>query len=161
MRIGTGYDIHSIIPTIRKSEIPIGGIAVPCYYRVDSHSDGDALLHAITDACFGALALGDIGQWFPDSAPENLGRTSSHFLTVAISEIKKLGWEVQNVDCTVHLEEPKLAPLVDSMRQHIAQLMGCELRDVSVKCKSGEGMGAVGEKRAIEANAVVLLRTKS
>lgn len=157
MRIGTGYDIHSLIPTIRKSEIPIGGVAVSCYYRVDAHSDGDVLLHAITDACLGSLALGDIGSWFPDSDESNRGKSSSHFLSAVLEEVRRLGWRVLNIDTTIHLEEPKLLPFVDSIRRQIALTVGCELKDISVKCKTSEGLGPVGEKCAIEADAIVLM----
>ena len=157
MRAGVGHDTHRLIPTIRRSEIQVGGVSIPCFYSVESHSDGDVLLHALTDACLGALALGDIGQWFPDSDPTNANRKSTDFLDAAVMKIKGLGWRIENADCTVHLEEPKLAPHIDGIRQKIAQLLQVELHCVSVKAKTAEGLGPIGEKKALAADTIVLL----
>lgn len=157
MRTGIGHDIHRLVPTIRIASIPIGGVQIPCYYSVQAHSDGDVLLHAITDACLGALALGDIGNWFPDSKPENAGRPSSEFLKSVIQHINKMGWRLVNIDTNVFLEEPKLASFSDGIRTNIAQLFGVELASVSFKAKTMEGLGPIGERRAIGADAVVTL----
>ncbi|MBI3295449.1 MAG: 2-C-methyl-D-erythritol 2,4-cyclodiphosphate synthase [Deltaproteobacteria bacterium] len=157
MRIGIGFDTHRLIPTIRKEAIALGGVKIPCFYQIESHSDGDVVLHALTDAVLGALALGDIGQWFPDSDPGNAGRSSGDFLSFALAEAKRLGWAVGNIDCTVHLEEPKLASHSDAIRTSIAQLAGVELQCVSLKAKTAEGLGPVGERKAIEADAAVVM----
>lgn len=157
MRIGTGYDIHRLIPTVKMEQIPVGGIEVPCYYRVQAHSDGDVLLHALIDACLGALALGDIGQWFPDSSKEHQDKRSLDFLRPVLQEIKRLGYRVKQVDSTVFLEEPKLAPHSDAIRKTLASALAMELADVSVKAKTMEGLGPVGERKAISAQATVLL----
>lgn len=157
MRIGIGHDTHRLIPTIRRSSIPIGGISIPCFYQVEAYSDGDVLLHALTDACLGALALGDIGQWFPDSDTKNANRPSIQFVEAAMVELKRLGWKVQNVDCTIHLEDPKLSPHMDDIRKNIATILGTELHCISVKAKTTEGLGPIGERRALAADSVVLL----
>ncbi|NBT59721.1 2-C-methyl-D-erythritol 2,4-cyclodiphosphate synthase, partial [bacterium] len=101
MRIGTGYDIHRLIPTVKMEKIPVGGVEIPCYYRVQAHSDGDVLVHALIDACLGALALGDIGQWFPDTAKEHQDRKSLEFLRPVLQELKKLGYRVNQMDSTL------------------------------------------------------------
>lgn len=158
MRVGIGYDIHRLIPTIKPSSIPIGGVEVPCFFKVQAHSDGDVLLHAIVDACLGALALGDIGQWFPDSARENEKRPSSEFVGPVVEEMKKLRYRVNQIDSNILLEEPKLFPHSDNIRQSVARLFGLELKDVSLKAKTMEGLGAIGERRAVSAQVVVTLK---
>ncbi len=158
MRIGIGYDLHRLIPSVERAGIKLAGVDLPCFFTIQAHSDGDAVLHALTDALLGALALGDIGQWFPDNAPENRNRPSAEFVTLTMREVKKLGYEVVNVDSVVMLEEPKLSPHFEAMRRRLAELVGTELTSVSVKAKTMEGMGPVGERKAIAATVVVLLR---
>lgn len=157
MRTGIGYDIHRLIPTLERSAIPLGGVQIPCFYKISAHSDGDVLLHALVDACLGALALGDIGQWFPDNKAENKQRASAEFVTDVIAHLSKMGWRVAQFDSTVLLEEPKLAGHSDAIRRSIAQLLNVELSNASVKAKTMEGLGPVGEGRAIAAHAVVTL----
>lgn len=157
MRTGIGYDIHRLIPTVKLQSIALGGINIPCYYRVQAHSDGDVLLHALTDACLGALALGDIGQWFPDTSAEHQGRSSSDFLKTVLKEVAKLGYRVKQLDSNVFLEEPKLSPHHDEIRKNLAGLLGVELADVSLKAKTMEGLGPIGERKAISAQAIVVL----
>lgn len=158
MRTGIGYDIHRIVPTPEVSQIPIGGVSIPCHYKITAHSDGDVLLHAVVDALLGALALGDIGQWFPDNAAENRGRPSKDFVVQVMKEVRSLGWEVSNVDTIVIAEEPKLGPHRDRIRQEIAMLLGIEIACVGVKAKTMETLGPIGERRAIAAHASILLR---
>ncbi|MBI4403210.1 MAG: 2-C-methyl-D-erythritol 2,4-cyclodiphosphate synthase [Deltaproteobacteria bacterium] len=160
MRTGIGYDIHRLIPTIHNQSIPVGGVAVGCFYRVEAHSDGDVLLHALADACLGALALGDIGEWFPDNQPENKNRSSSEFLVSIIERIHSMGWEIYQCDAVLILEEPKIAPHRDPIREHIAKLFGIELSSVSVKAKTHEGLGDIGARKAIAAHAVVTVRER-
>lgn len=157
MRSGLGYDIHRLTPTIKKAFIPLGGVEVPCYFEVEAHSDGDVLLHSIVDACLGALALGDIGEWFPDTAPENRGRKSAEFVRETISKIHKMGWRVEHCDTIVFLEEPKLSEHRETIRREIAKLLQVDLSSVSLKAKTMEGMGAVGERKAISAQALITL----
>lgn len=158
MRTGIGYDIHRLIPTIKSSAIPLGGIQIPCFFAVQAHSDGDVLLHALVDACLGALALGDIGQWFPDTDPQYQNQNSSDFVTHVVAHIKKMGFEVLQVDSNLFLEEPKIAPHKDAIRSKLAQLLGCEIANVSVKAKTMEGLGPIGERKALAAQVVVLLK---
>lgn len=158
MRVGIGYDIHRLIPTIKASSIPLGGVEIPCFYKVQAHSDGDVLLHALIDACLGALSLGDIGQWFPDTAKENEKRPSSEFVGPVMQEMKRLKHSIHQIDSIVLLEEPKLFPHSDAVRQSIARLFGIELVNVSLKAKTMEGLGAIGERRAVSAQVVVTLK---
>ena len=122
-----------------------------------AHSDGDALYHALTDAILGALALPDIGQLFPDTGAANEARDSGDFLSAAASRASGAGWRIQNVDATVILERPKLAPHKEAMRSNIARLLGIEEDRVNIKGKTHEKVDAVGEGRAVEVHAVVLL----
>lgn len=157
MRFGIGYDIHRLIPTLERSSIPLGGIEIPCFYKVKAHSDGDVLLHALVDACLGSLALGDIGQWFPDNKGENQRRPSREFVGEVLKEITRLGWRVCQFDSIILLEEPKLSAYSEAIRRSIAELLKVELSDVSLKGKTMEGLGPVGEGRAIAAHAAVTL----
>jgi len=160
MRIGIGYDIHRLIPTVEPSSIPIGGAKIPCYFKVEAHSDGDVLLHSLVDAVLGALALGDIGQWFPDNKQEHHKRASADFVKIVLRQIHKMGWRVNQCDSVLFLEEPKLAKHWNDIRQEVARLFEVELSAVSVKAKTMEGLGPIGERRAIAAQAVVTLVEK-
>lgn len=156
-RTGIGYDIHRLIPTVERSTIHLGGVELPCYFKLKAHSDGDVLLHALVDAMLGALALGDIGQWFPDNEPKNHGRPSSDFVTEVLAHVRKMGWRIAQFDSIVLLEEPKLAPHADSIRRRIATLLGTELTSISLKAKTMEGLGPIGERKAIAAHVVITL----
>ena len=122
-----------------------------------SHSDGDALYHAVTDAILGALALPDIGQLFPDTAAENEGRDSALFLEEAVKQANERGWGVVNVDATVVLQRPKISGHKQAMRENLARLLGVPIERVNVKGRTGERVDAVGEGRAVDAHAVLLL----
>lgn len=155
-RIGLGADCHAL--GAGGKPLRIGGVAVEASLGVVAHSDGDVLLHALTDALLGSLSLGDIGSWFPDSEGENQDRDSSEFVFAAAAELWRRGWQPVNVDSTVHLERPKLGPAKDRMRQRISELLRLPLEAVSVKAKSGEGVGPVGRAEAIEAQVIVLVQ---
>ncbi|MBY0371019.1 2-C-methyl-D-erythritol 2,4-cyclodiphosphate synthase [bacterium] len=142
---------------MEASQIPIGGVPIPCRFKIQAHSDGDVLLHALVDACLGALALGDIGQHFSDKAPENKNRPSREFILDVNKKIRSLGYRVASFDSIVILEEPKLSGHSDAIRRSIATLLEIELACVSVKAKTMEGLGLVGENKAIAAHAVVNL----
>jgi 2-C-methyl-D-erythritol 2,4-cyclodiphosphate synthase len=157
MRTGIGYDIHRLTQAPKATSFPLGGVAIAGNYAVEAHSDGDVLLHAIADALLGALALGDIGRWFSDKDPKNQGRKSSEFVEEIKATVKKMGFRVVNVDANIFLEEPKLAPHIDTIRQSVAELLSVELSAISVKAKTMEGLGPIGEKRAIAAQAVITL----
>lgn len=153
-RIGFGNDIHRLVP---GRPLILGGVEIESELGADGHSDADALTHAITDAIFGALALGDIGSHFPNSDERWREVESFVFLRFAVGEAKKLGYSVVNVDSTIGLETPKLRPFIERMRDSLAIALEVTHDRVSIKAKTGEGVDAVGEKRAVRAEAVVLL----
>lgn len=135
----------------------LGGVPVPSQRGPVAHSDGDALLHAVTDAILGALALPDIGQLFPDTDPRHDGADSAVFLVEAVRQATERGWRIGNLDTTVILERPKLAPHKEAIRARLAALLGVGVGQVNVKGKTHERVDAVGEERAIEVHAVVVL----
>ena len=155
MRIGFGSDIHALVP---DRPLILGGVRIESDLGADGHSDADALTHAITDAILGALALGDIGTHCPPSDERWRNSESFVFLRFAVGELKQHGYEIANVDSTVHLESPKLRPYIDEIRKGLADALEVETNRVSVKAKTGEGVDAVGERRAVRAEAVVLLQ---
>ena len=153
-RIGEGWDIHALAA---GRKLVIGGIHIPFELGLLGHSDADALLHAITDALLGAAALGDIGTHFPDTDVQFKGADSRVLLAEAARRVRACGYEIGNVDSTVIAQAPRLAPYIAPMRACIAQVLGVQLDQVSVKAKTAEKMGPVGEGLAIEARAIVLL----
>jgi len=153
-RIGFGSDIHRLVP---GRKLILGGIEIASDIGAKGHSDADALTHSITDALLGALALGDIGTHFPSSDERWRNSESFVFLRFALGLIKERGYAVVNVDSTIHLESPKLLPDVEKMRDGIAEALEVETHAVSIKAKTGEAVDAVGERRAVRAEAIVLL----
>lgn len=154
-RIGFGNDIHRLVPGKR---LILGGVEIESDLGAEGHSDADALTHAITDAILGALALGDIGTHFPNSDERWRNAESFVFLRFAVGLMKEHGYEVANVDATVSLEQPKLRPYIDEIRKGLADALEVETNCVSVKAKTGEGADAVGEGKAIRAEAIILLK---
>jgi 2-C-methyl-D-erythritol 2,4-cyclodiphosphate synthase len=155
LRIGEGWDTHALVA---GRPLVLGGVTIPHTHGLLGHSDADALLHAITDALFGAAALGDIGRHFPDTAAEFRGADSAVLLAEAARRVRAAGYEIVNVDSTVVAQAPKLAPHIAAMRERIAAVLGIAAERVNVKAKTAEQMGPVGEGRAIEARAVCLLQ---
>ncbi len=157
-RIGYGTDVHRLEP-----ELPLilGGVRIESDLGAVGHSDADVLTHAVTDAILGALALGDIGSHFPDSAERWKNAESFVFLRFVVGLMKEHGYEVANVDSTVHLERPKLRSYIDEIRKGIADALEVDTSRVSVKAKTGEGIGDVGTRTAIRADAIVLLAKTS
>ena len=153
-RIGEGWDIHALV---EGRKLILGGVEIPHTKGLLGHSDADALLHAITDALLGAAALGDIGTHFPDTDAQFKGADSTVLLAEAAKRVRACGYEIGNVDSTVIAQTPKLAPHIAAMRERIAQVLGVKVDQVNVKAKTAEKMDAVGEGRAMEARAVVLL----
>ncbi len=154
-RTGIGWDVHRLAP---GRPMILGGVTVPSELGLDGHSDADVLSHAITDAILGAAALGDIGLHFPDSDPRWSGTDSLRFLAHARSLTEAEGYAIVSVDSTVILERPKLKDYRLAIRQRLAQTLGLEPDRVSVKFKTAEKVGPVGEGRSAEAQAVVTLR---
>lgn len=153
-RVGLGHDTHRLGPGL---PLVLGGVAVPHEAGCIAHSDGDVLLHAITDALLGATALGDIGEWFPDTDPQHSGADSANLLTRVVNEVHGRGWRVVNLDCTVFAQRPKLSSYKKEIALRVAELLGLTADRVCVKAKTGERVGPVGREEAIEASAVVLI----
>jgi 2-C-methyl-D-erythritol 2,4-cyclodiphosphate synthase len=153
-RIGFGNDIHRLEA---HRPLILGGILLESEFGAVGHSDADALTHAITDAILGALALGDIGSHFSDKDERWKGCDSFIFLAHTVKLMKDKGFSVGNIDSTISLESPKLRPYIDAMREKLADCLEIEIACVSIKAKTGEKVDAVGESRAIKAEAVVLL----
>jgi 2-C-methyl-D-erythritol 2,4-cyclodiphosphate synthase len=157
IRIGEGWDIHALVP---DRPLVLGGVTIPHSHGLLGHSDADALCHAITDALFGAAALGDIGHHFPDTDERFRGADSLALLAEAARRVQQAGWQVANVDSTIVAQAPKMAPHLLAMRQRIAVALGVKVEQVNVKAKTAEKMGPVGLGEAIEARAVCLLYTQ-
>ena len=154
IRTGLGWDNHRIAP---GRPLILGGVHVACEFGLDGHSDADVLTHAITDALLGALALGDIGMHFPDTAPEWKGADSVLFLRHACRLVEEQGFRIQHVDSTVILQRPKLKDYRLPIRESLASTMKLSLDRMSVKFKTAEKVGPVGEGLSAEAQAVVTL----
>ena len=151
MRIGYGWDSHEFKPGI---PLKIGGVELPHTQGLAGHSDGDVLLHAITDALLGAVAAGDIGSYFPPSDPKWKGANSAIFLEEAVKQVTLAGYTIANIDSTLILAEPKIGPHSAKIQKHVAELLGINPGQVGIKAKTPEGMGT--ENAAI-AQVVVLL----
>ncbi len=135
----------------------LGGVMIPSEFGLEGHSDADILLHAVTDAVLGAAALGDIGMHFPDTDPKWKGAESAQFLAHAVKLVRNLGYAIVNVDTTVILERPKLKDYRAAIRESLAKTLGLELDCVSVKFKTAERVGPVGEGKSAEAQAIVTI----
>lgn len=153
-RIGHGFDVHAFGG---EGPITLGGVKIPYQQGLLAHSDGDVVLHAISDALLGAMALGDIGHHFPDTDAAFKGIDSRILLRKVFADVKALGYEVGNLDVTIMAQAPKMAPHVDAMRACIAADLVCGLSQVNVKATTTEKLGFVGRKEGIAVEAVVLL----
>lgn len=153
-RIGFGSDIHRLV---EGRPLILGGVSIESELGAEGHSDADVLTHAITDAILGALALGDIGSHFPDNEHRWKNAESFVFLRYAVGLMKQKRFAIENVDSTVHLEKPKLSPHIDKMREQLAAALEINAGHISIKAKSGEGLDAIGEGKAVRAEAIILL----
>ncbi|MFB0964061.1 MAG: 2-C-methyl-D-erythritol 2,4-cyclodiphosphate synthase [Pseudomonas sp.] len=154
MRIGHGYDVHRFQS---GDFITLGGVQIAHNKSFVAHSDGDVLLHALTDALLGAAALGDIGQHFPDTDPAYKGADSRQLLRKVVDLLRQAGWSVSNVDSTILAQAPKMAPHILAMRENIAADLNVTVGQVNVKATTTEGLGFVGHEEGIAAHAVVML----
>jgi 2-C-methyl-D-erythritol 2,4-cyclodiphosphate synthase len=154
IRTGQGWDVHRIAT---GRPMILGGVKVPCEFGLEGHSDADVLAHAITDAILGGATLGDIGMHFPDSDPQWTGCDSLVFLRHARDLAAQKGYRIVNVDSTIILERPKLKDFRLTIRERLAETLGLEVDRVSVKFKTAEKVGPVGEGRSAEAQAIVTL----
>ncbi|MDE6432222.1 MAG: 2-C-methyl-D-erythritol 2,4-cyclodiphosphate synthase [Opitutales bacterium] len=154
MKIGLGYDIHRTCP---GRELKLCGIVVPCEFGLEGHSDADVVFHALSDAILGALALPDIGTYFPDSLQETKDMDSKKILLFAKGEASKMGFKIGNIDIVIIAESPKLNVFFDSMRKNLAEILKILPTNVGLKAKTHEQLGDIGHKQAIAAFANVLL----
>ncbi|MCE5976188.1 2-C-methyl-D-erythritol 2,4-cyclodiphosphate synthase [Pseudomonas sp. JR33AA] len=154
MRIGHGYDVHRFCD---GDFITLGGVRIPHKYGLLAHSDGDVLLHALSDALLGAAALGDIGKHFPDTDPQFKGADSRALLRHVVGIVKAKGWKVGNVDATIVAQAPKMAPHIETMRQLIAEDLQVGLDQVNVKATTTEKLGFTGREEGIAVHSVALL----
>jgi 2-C-methyl-D-erythritol 2,4-cyclodiphosphate synthase len=154
VRTGLGWDVHRVAP---GRPLILGGVTIPSEFGLEGHSDADILSHAITDALLGAAALGDIGMHFPDTDPQWKGASSDRFLAHAVKLVRDLGFTIMNVDTTVILERPKLKDHRTAIRESLARTLELDLDRVSVKFKTAERVGPVGEGKSAEAQAIATL----
>ena len=155
IRIGLGKDIHRLE---KGRRFLLGGVEIPFEKGEQGHSDGDVLAHAIIDAVLGAAGLGDIGEHYPDSDPGLKDADSMDLLKNSWKLVKKAGWRLVNLDCTVSCEQPKILPYREQIRSALAAALDTETERIFVKAKTAEGLGPIGEGNAIEAEAVCLLK---
>jgi 2-C-methyl-D-erythritol 2,4-cyclodiphosphate synthase len=157
-RIGLGFDIHRLeADAAADAGVMLGGVRVPCPWRVIAHSDGDVVLHALCDALLGAVAAGDLGEHFPDSDAAHRGRDSAWFVERVLALPQLASWRLGNVDVNIIAEAPRLMPHKPAIRARVAALLRLPADAVSIKARSHEGVDAVGEKRALAAQAAVMV----
>jgi len=156
MRVGQGYDVHALVA---GRPLIIGGVHIPHDRGLAGHSDADVLLHAVTDAVLGAAGLGDIGRHFPDTDAAWAGADSRVLLRTAFAKVRAAGWEVVNVDATVHAQAPKIGPHAAAMQANIAHDLGlADLGCVNIKAKTNEALGFLGRREGIAATVVALIQ---
>jgi len=156
-RIGQGYDCHALVP---GRALIIGGVKIPHRLGLLGHSDADVLLHAITDALFGAAGLGDIGRHFPDTDPNYAGADSRTLLKDAGRRVREAGYEIGNIDATLIAQAPKMAPHIPAMISHITVDLDLDPEQVNIKAKTNERLGWEGREEGIGAQAIVLIHIK-
>lgn len=157
IRIGNGYDVHKLV---EGRKLVLGGIEIPHTKGVLGHSDGDVLIHAIMDAILGALALGDIGQHFPDNDMQYKNIDSTILLTRVKELIDEKGYQIINLDSIIVLQKPKVKPYIQSMRERISDILRIDIDQVSVKATTEEKLGFTGDESGVKSYCVVLLEKK-
>jgi len=158
IRIGYGYDVHAFA---KDRKLILGGVEIPSEKGLLGHSDADVLLHAISDALLGTLALGDIGKHFPDTDPKYKNADSMKLLDEVYTKIKEKGYVLGNIDSVIALQKPKVAPYIEEMRRKIADTLSVNINQVSVKATTTEKLGFVGREEGVEATAMVLIFRES
>lgn len=158
MRIGHGYDIHRFEATPTKQVVTLGGVMIPSMRGLVAHSDGDVVIHAICDALLGALGLGDIGEYFPDTDPQYKNCDSRFLLAEVVGKVKAAGYGVHNVDVTILAQVPKITPHKALMRERLAADLEVSINDINIKATTHEGLDAVGQSEGIAVHAVALLK---
>jgi len=157
MRIGIGYDVHKLV---ENRKLIIGGVTIPHEKGLDGHSDADVLVHAIMDSLLGALAMGDIGKFFPDTDMKYKGVDSMLLLKEVATFIDEKGYKIGNIDSVIIAQQPKMAPFIDSMRVRIAQVLEIDVEQVGVKATTTEHLGFEGRKEGISSSSVAILFKK-
>ena len=158
MRVGLGFDAH---PLVNGRPLILGGVEIPFDKGLSGHSDGDVVVHALMDALLGAAALGDKGGHFPSSDPSLKGISSLLLLKRTASLVSARRWRVVNVDATILAQRPRLGPFIDGMRENLAQALGADQADVSIKATTTDHMGFAGRSEGLAAYAVALLEAKA
>jgi len=158
IRVGHGYDVHAFT---EGDHLRLGGVDIPFDKAFKAHSDGDVLIHALCDALLGALALGDIGLFYPDTDKQHSNRNSLEFLQDVMVKVRSLGYELNNADLTVIAQAPKLRPFIDAMRETLAATVQVSVTQVSVKATTTEGLGPMGRGEGVAVHAVVLVSEAS
>jgi len=156
-RIGHGYDVHRLVP---GRNLILGGVNIPYSTGLEGHSDADVVIHALMDSILGALALGDIGVWFPDTGPKLKGADSAKLLAKIWKDKRCADYKLGNCDITIIAQQPKLNPFIEQMRKNICKVLHCDINQVSIKATTTEGLGFCGTQKGIAANAVVILEKK-
>lgn len=156
MRIGQGFDVHKFGP---GEKIVIGGVVIPHSHGLIAHSDGDVLLHALSDALLGAVSLGDIGHHFPDNDAQYANADSRNLLRLVYAKVRSESFKLVNADMTIIAQAPKMAPHINEMRARIAEDLSTNIRNINVKATTTEALGFTGRKEGIAAQAVVLLES--
>ena len=154
MRIGIGYDVHKLV---ENRDLIIGGVNVPHEKGLLGHSDADVLTHAVMDSILGALALGDIGKHFPDTDERFKGADSIKLLEHVYTLITEMGYKINNIDCTIIAQSPKMAPHISNMRENMAKALNTSTDNINVKATTEEGLGFTGAKEGIAAQSICLL----
>ena len=156
MRIGHGYDVHAFG---EGDGLVLGGVKIPYQRAFIAHSDGDVLIHALIDSLLGAMALGDIGQHFPDTDPAYAGCDSRTLLVAVAAMMKDQGYQLGNADISVIAERPKMAPHIQAMRDNLAADLSCDIRQINIKATTTEKLGFAGREEGIACHAVALLQS--
>ena len=154
MRVGLGYDVHKLV---EGRKLIIGGVDIPNEKGLLGHSDADVLIHAVMDSILGALALGDIGKHFPDTDERFKGADSIKLLEHVYTLITEMGYKINNIDCTIIAQSPKMAPHISNMRENIAKILNTSIENINVKATTEEGLGFTGAKEGIAAQSICLL----
>lgn len=157
-RIGHGYDVHRLVP---GRDLILGGVKISHTTGLEGHSDADVVIHALMDSILGALALGDIGMWFPPSDSKYKDADSTKLLSQIWKDKKCAAYKLGNCDITIIAQQPRLSPFIKQMRNNICKVLDCELSQVSIKATTTEGLGFCGKQQGIAANAVILLEKKA
>lgn len=157
MRVGIGYDVHKLV---KNRDLIIGGVKIDHETGLLGHSDADVLTHAVIDAIFGALAIGDLGRHFPDTDENFKDADSLKLLEYAHDKMSEMGYKIGNIDCTIIAQAPKMAPHLEKMRKNFSKILDTEISNINIKATTEEGLGFTGSKEGISSQAICLLIKK-